>query len=292
MSPKQSATRRLAVPDRRSKGRARCHTGAAAHTRLLKFQHMTTEKNQESSSSVAPATWQVCSSSCGEGRCAWRAGGSASPGQLCGQHWPETVMRDGTWGACAVGARTNQESAGQKGSGEQEPVGRRPEGNQSVWGRGDVRRGLRRTHEMQRLIWAGRAAVESDSRELTGRGQESMAGARGPSPGQRGLTKKAAPGRWEVPGGRRAAGTLQTVCSEGTVGQLKNGCEARSLKTEETWDRRHERDRDQPGTVLSVPVHRKPLCQRFAICSEAGFPEQHRKASVRQRPLPALSWLS
>lgn len=45
-----------------------------------------------------------------------------------------------------------------------------------------------------------------------------MAGARGPSPGQRGLTEKAASGRWEAPGAGRAAGTLQTVCSEGDRG--------------------------------------------------------------------------
>lgn len=111
-----------------------------------------------------------------------------------------------------------------------------------------------------------------------------MAGATGPSPGQRGLTKKAVSGSWAAPGAGRAAGTLQRVCSEGTAGQLKeNGCEACSLKTEETWDRRHKQDKEQAGKVLSAPIRLKPLCQRFTVCFEAGFPERHRKASVCQR---------
>lgn len=142
--------------------------------------------------------------------------------------------------------------------------------------------------------------MQSDGRELTGRGQEQMAGARGPSPGQRGLTKKAALGRWEAPGGVRAAGTLQTVCSEGDHGAAQE--RTRGALAEDG------RDLGQKTRARQRPVRRgaecvirlKPLHHRLTASSAAGFPERHSKhastsaaeGAREQHPLPELSGLS
>lgn len=77
-------------------------------------------------------------------------------------------MRDSSWRACAAGARSNRENAGKRGSGGQEPRGRRPEGNQSVWGRGGRETGPESHPRDAEADLAGRAAAESDGRELTG----------------------------------------------------------------------------------------------------------------------------
>lgn len=110
-SPKQHATRGWPCQT----GTPRTEPGATLEplsTQLLKFQHTTMKQNQKPSSSLAVATRQVRSGPRGECGCAtWCVmGDTASLGQLCGQHWPETAMRDGTWEACVARARTNRES--------------------------------------------------------------------------------------------------------------------------------------------------------------------------------------